>query len=265
MFIFFIIFISLNFFRQEIRDFSSYTIYNENWEILEGVKFSYNYSWIENKNRPIYIAHALGYSGEKFENSIFGYKLSKISGFDFFEVDLWLDSNNNLRCHHGPEQPPPISSGQCTFGNLLKLACLDKSFLILDIKTDFLLTTKEIEKFLHKDCSRFVIFQLYKSNDFFIFDEISKKFELPGPIYTYYMTRRNIDKVINVLSKTGVRAVAFPTSIEFNKSSYYKNISFFVHPVYNCTDFMKVDDYGFVGLFTKNKFFTSEVKKCHAE
>jgi hypothetical protein len=90
---------------------------------------------------PALVAHALG--SYAAPNALSGFRHSLAQGASLFEVDVYLDSQNILRCHHGPDIPKPIRSGECELGSLLKLVP-EHRFLILDIKTDFVRTADRV-------------------------------------------------------------------------------------------------------------------------
>src|SRR5690606_8064360 len=66
----------------------------ERW-VHEGPARDYDYAWLEQAKKPVWIAHRLGGSGEA-ENTFAAFHESRRKGFSFFEVDLWLDGDGVL-------------------------------------------------------------------------------------------------------------------------------------------------------------------------
>lgn len=247
--------------REHIKNILSYSLYYENWQLLKGQTVKYDYSWLDSTDNQIFIAHALGFSNNDMQNTYDAYRISRLNGFRYFEVDLWLDRTNTLRCHHGPGEPDPLTLNSCQFPELARRVCADRNYLILDIKTDFYITVEHIARKLESLDTSCIIFQLYHPEDFEIFDAIQRKYNLIGPIFTYYLSRRNVAQVINTVRNYGIKAVTIPNYVPIKRSDIAYNVRIFTHPVASCSDFYKAKKIGAVGFYITNDFFTKK-KYC---
>lgn len=257
--------LSIVFCKPMLRDVLSYTIYKEEWELIKGRKFNFDYSWMSSNNEKIRIAHALGFANADMRNSFEGYVKAKRAGFKFYEVDLWLDEQGIVRCHHGPDLPSIFKIGDCSFSTIQEKVCSDGNYLVLDIKTDFASTMRIIEPQLLLISKRCIIFQLYKPSDFLIFEIVAEKHNLLGPIYTYYLTRRNIKTVFDIVVSSGVKAITAPISA--NLSGLKERDKFFLlaHPIDDCESYHDASNLSLNGIYTTVDFLENKLPKCDVQ
>ena len=203
--------------------------------------------WLNlDKGRSRFIAHALG--NYKYPNTLKGARESVAAGVRLLEVDLYKDSQGILRCHHGPEKPNTYKTGDCSLIKLLK-ALPENTFLILDIKTEFVESAELIVKALKDKAlthlSKKLIFQLYKPSDVeWFYSMASKSPELikNKPIVTLYRTYATAPFVSRLLPSS-VGAIAYPIDkINVHLKSFEYNVlglryKTFVHPIRSCSQY----------------------------
>ena len=102
--------------------------------------------WIEDVKVHRLILHALG--DYEFPNTLAGAQKSFLTNVKLLEVDIYKDQYGNLRCHHGPELPPPLTADSCTLRRLLNIIPADR-YLVLDIKSSFVSTADSVIKLLN--------------------------------------------------------------------------------------------------------------------
>ncbi len=208
---------------------------------------------------PALVAHALG--SYAAPNSLSGFRHSLAQGSSLFEVDVYLDRQNILRCHHGPDIPKPIRSGECELGSLLKLVP-EHRFLILDIKTDFVRTADRVIGLLasplYMPYANRLIFQLYTPDDLHWFAKTARQNSLikNKAILTLYRTRLN-PVFANVFAPRFIGAVTFPAE-RLGMQNYLLAASrvslggirpTLVHPVKSCWEFEKARLYSIQGVY----------------
>lgn len=161
------------------------------WMPVGGVRLSGQ--WLNlDRGRSRLIAHAL--VNYEYPNTLKGARESVTAGARLLKVVVYKDSQGILRCHHGPKKPGTYKTGDCTLIKLLK-ALPDNTYIILDIKTDFVESAEPIVNPL-KDKAlthlpKKLIFQRYKPSDVkWFYSMASKSPELikNKPIVTLYRT-----------------------------------------------------------------------------
>ncbi len=229
-------------------------LFHEDWSSISLIKDQFDYSWLAENSTPTLIAHALGASDSKRQNTLPEMRESLSKGLRLMEVDLWLDHDKIIRCHHGPDLPRPLQDSDCTFEKALKFASENQSWLILDIKTDFSITSREIlQKISNEDSSR-IIFQLYKPNHIQLFKEWLKEKKLAGPIITVYMAKRSVSHIQRSLIGSGFKALTVPSyrlpAIDHNEGN---GIKIFTHPTIGCKYFLEQIAYGATGFYVSSE------------
>jgi hypothetical protein len=74
----------------------------EDWGNVPALRARQDYSWV---SPGMLAAHALGGAGSVEENTLSSMDKSLALGLKVLEIDVWLDRDGQLRCHHGPESP----------------------------------------------------------------------------------------------------------------------------------------------------------------
>jgi hypothetical protein len=243
-------YVDKNYLNETLKDFRAQLQSDEDWSSLpEAV--AYDYRWLEayDGDEFIRIAHALGGRGDA--NTFAAYEAATRKGYRLFEVDLWLDENKRIRCHHGPEKPNPLDAESCTLDRLLARLSPGE-YLVLDIKTDFFETsrviidglknTPEIEK---------IIFQLYLPDHIAQFSLWMETYPLAGPIVTAYSSSRSLNHVYKAVEKSGIKAMSFPIE-RLPAIKADRKIRLFAHPIANCDDIKKLSLEGVHGAYVKN-------------
>ena len=188
---------------------------------------------------------------------------SRRKGFFFFEVDLWLDENDVIRCHHGPDKPKPLEEGGCTFERLMNILG-DGEYVILDIKTDFLITSAAILRHLEDNPrSKQMIFQLYLPEHVREFSRWVEKYQLAGPMAISYRSSRSLNHINNGIAVAGLKAFSFsieqiPTLARDRKGE----VGRFVYPVLNCRQMRMAEQLARLGqlkgIYLKNSLLCEE-------
>jgi hypothetical protein len=185
----------------------------------------------------VLIAHALGDAGQVRQNTIAALERSASSGLRLLELDVWLDADGALRCHHGPDAPPPLQPGECTPLLAAQAALARQAWLVLDIKTDFAATTQAIgREFKGRPEAARLIFQLYRPGDIAHYAEWAAALNLPGPIITAYRARRSLGHIAGQAARLGVRAFTFPLYRGDALGPAPAGVSRLVHPVHDCPE-----------------------------
>jgi len=170
-----------------------------------------------------------------------------------------LDSANKLRCHHGPEPPRSYVSGDCTLSSLVQILPND-SYVILDIKTDFIATATivldEISNSHVRSYASKIVFQLYQPSHVRWFERAWRMY--PGliknqPIVTLYRTRSRAPFVAKVLPRY-VAALTFPIDrddlIGLESKIFGLNIKpYYVHPAKTCWEYYQSRLRGVHGVY----------------
>jgi glycerophosphoryl diester phosphodiesterase len=249
--------IDINVFGEKLKDLTGQYIFNENWNGSQTLQDEYDYRWIE-KEKYLFISHALGGSGSVEQNTIKAYEKGVKKGFYFFEIDIWLDEQGILICHHGPDRPRKFIQGDCSLGDILARDN-GRSWFILDIKTDFTKTALEVSKLLTQKKFKNVIFQLYKPEHIEIFNNISKINNLPGPIVTLYLTRRSVEHIIKNIKKTNIRIVTLPEyRLNASNKTDLSGLKILSHPTHTCYQYNYQISKGVTGFYVTNNLFENK-------
>lgn len=237
-------------FHEAAKDAIGRFVAHEDWSRVATLGPAQDYGWLLRRQGPLHIAHGLGeISGEA--NSLAALRRSAAAGFQFFEVDLWLDKDV-VHCFHGPGVPPTIDAGGCTLDSLMAALPRD-AWLILDIKTDFQSTGDRIVQSLRASgtASR-VIFQLYKPEQFAVFRRWQETLPLPGPIVTAYLARRSANTVAAAAAQAGARAFTLPLDRLDGFSRRPPGLAVLAHPFYDCAALRQAAADGVRGFYMEN-------------
>jgi hypothetical protein len=237
-------------FHEAFKDAIGRWTSGEDWARAVRLAKPQDYSWLDRSTATIPIAHALGEtSGEG--NTLPALRRSVVAGFNFFEVDLWLDGDV-VRCFHGPGPLPPLRPGDCTFESLLEALPAD-AWLVLDIKSDFVATgNRVVESLRRRGRAERMIFQLYQPQDLDTFSGWQAVLPLPGPIVTIYAARRSADHIAAEASRAGVRALTLPMSRLASFDRRPVALALFVHPVDDCAALAAARAQGVRGVYMEN-------------
>lgn len=224
-----------NLFGEALKDGLGRFVYKEDWGSVAQLPAHLDYSWLADASRPLLVAHALGEASGPGENSLAALHRSLQLGLRLLEVDIWLDEQNILRCHHGPAAPAPFVVAECSLPVALHAAFEQGAWLILDIKTDFKATGEQILKQLSTDPAVVrLVFQLYRPDDVDAFADWSLQLPLPGPIVTAYRARRSVQHLELHAARIGVRALTIPLERAPALKLLPPSLALLVHPIHNC-------------------------------
>lgn len=241
-------------FHERILDAYGRWVKEEDWGKAIPLARKPDYDWLKLAvGLPYFlVAHALGH--EPNPNTVEALTNSIKLGFQFVEVDLWLDQAGHLRCHHGPELPEPYKQGDCTFTTLLGYVERNGIWLILDIKSDFVTTgNRVLNELRNNEAARHVVFQLYLPEHFSVFNSWAALEPLPGPIATAYLSHRSLGHIVSNLERLGVRAFTFPLE-RYNAlpTQRPEGLTLFTHPVHDCEAVRKAMIGGIRGIYSNS-------------
>ena len=240
-------YIDKHYFSETLKDIKAQIQTDEDWDVL-GAYQIYNYAWRDNVNTQIKIAHGLGGSGAQ-QNTVRAFLSSRAQGVSFYEVDIWLDQNQQLRCHHGPEPPDAFRVGDCTLEKLVEMLIADE-YLVLDIKTSFRETFDVILKKVGNSTRLTqIIFQLYLPEHIQIFDNARAQHSLIGPIVSVYKSKRSLSHIYDAISAHGVKAFTFPYPRMVALNMGDESILHLTHPVQSCGDYKDALRHGIEGFY----------------
>lgn len=241
---------------QWLREIWGRLRWHEDWSGMVDVH-GLDYSWLPDE-RPVRIAHALGAAGEPLQNSLKAFDTSVKAGFKLMEVDLWLDPQRHLRCHHaevgGVEgmAAPAVSECDAT-GLFAALARTPDVWLVLDLKSGFAETgDTALQAARQANVDDRLIFQIYQPSDSQTFEVWRKTYPLPGPIVTTYRAHRPIWSVLPAVQAKGYRAVALPLDSVPMIPAGHGGARLLVHPVHDCGSLQRLQASGISGFYMLN-------------
>jgi hypothetical protein len=219
---------------ERLKDIYGAWTTEEDWSAVELEPLGpLDYGWLALEAGPMRIAHALGAAGSPKANTLDALSDSMAAGLRFFEVDLWLDREGVVQCHHGPAEPAATDDG-CTVDALARQR-LDGGYFVLDIKTDFDATgSKALAALAARGLVERVIVQLYRPADVAVFKRWSRQYRLPGPIVTTYETHRSLNHVARHAAAAGIQVVAAPLGRAHALGRRPWGMRLLVHPVHDC-------------------------------
>lgn len=205
----------------------------EDWSTVSPLRAGQDYRWLRGGGTPVRIAHALGESGTTTANTLAAARRAYAEGLRLLEVDL-VQEDGELRCQHdlGPQRD--LVKDGCSFDTLIAAVPRDVWF-VLDIKTDFAAVGKRIvDRAVETGDADRVVFQLYRPEDFVLFNRWQARAPLPGPILTTYLAHRRIDHVAAQASRIGVGAFTLPLDRLPALSVKPAGAAVLIHPVHSC-------------------------------
>lgn len=204
----------------------------EDWSSVAPLNTSQDYAWLKAGGPPVRIAHALGESGGPTANTLDAMRRSYRAGFRIFEVDLVLDQGQ-LRCQHDFESRTPPVPNDCTFESLLEALPAD-SVLVLDIKSDFEAAGRHVvERVKRSPAARRIVFQLYRPNDFRLFEEWQREAAFAGPVLTAYLSHRRVNYLAGQMSRLGGLALTLPVERVPALTVRPAGMALLLHPVHD--------------------------------
>lgn len=206
---------------------------DEDWSLAEPLRPAQDYAWLQAGGIPLRIAHALGESGSPAANTLGALRRSYQAGFRIFEVDLVLE-DGELRCKHDTGPQTAMVLDGCTFETLMAALPPD-AWVVLDIKTGFgAVGQRIVDRVKGTADARRVVFQLYRPEDFALFNRWQAQAALPGPILTAYLAHRCIDHVAGQAARIGIQAFTLPRDRLPALTARPAGATVLVHPVHNC-------------------------------
>lgn len=252
-----------NLLNESLKDGWGRWWHEEDWQEASELPRDLDYSWLRQAGQPVLIAHALGEAGKPGQNTLAAMRRSLASGLRLLEVDLWLDKQGLLRCHHGPDVPGPFQAGDCTLPSALGLAASNQAWLVLDIKTDFRITGEAIVKHIAGDPSAaWLVFQLYRPGDMKLFADWSSQAPLPGPIVTAYLARRSVRHVARHAARIGARVLTIPLPRAAALGAVATPLTLLVHPVHDCEAVKHAMALGAGGLYVGSALAPEARRGC---
>lgn len=235
--------------HEALKEARHYLVRGEDWR-LDPIPADLDYRWAEPKVRPLRVAHALGGAGTPAANTLAALDASIQAGNRLVEVDLWLDPDGRLRCHHGPEQPPPFSPGDCEFGQVLERVIAVGGHVILDIKSDFRTTGERAMAIIATDArATHVVVQMYEPGHVAQYTAWRSQLALAGPVITAYRSHRAIDRLMDASEALGVKMLVVPVNRLPAMSRRRPSVQVMVHPVPDCPTARNILAQGVDGLF----------------
>ena len=244
------------YFNSNIRNFYGHYIKKEYWN-LEDINFTENNILKYSKDNFINIAHSLGGRNTDKENSYEALDISLTRGFKFFEVDIFLDPDGNLNCSHDE----PKFKTLCNLEDLLRKVHAKKSYLIIDIKSDFYKTFNLIAKKAEsKDDPMWssLILQIYKPKELEHYSKSAahKRFFNP-PIISTYKSHRKISDTCKELTNTGIDTIAISTKKARFQNSACEEFNIIIHPVQSCAEIAEFKNIS--GIFTNTESSSCQI------
>jgi len=208
--------------------------FHEEWGSAPVLRAQQDYRWVA---PGMLVAHALGGSGSDEQNTLSTMDKSLALGLKVLEIDVWLDQQGQLRCHHGPEHPAALKTGECTWDKALQKANAADAWLVLDLKTDFRKTAQALlDRLPNTQAADHIIFQLYKPDHISLFAEWQKQYPLPGPIITSYIAKRSMQHVAQNAQRVGVQVLTLPLYRRAALKNDATGLHILVHPIHDCTE-----------------------------
>jgi hypothetical protein len=240
---------------QWLREIWGRLRWREDWSAAADVQ-NMDYGWLPDR-QSVRIAHALGAAGLPLQNSLQAFHASALVGFRLMEVDLWLDPQGHLRCHHagGPQDGVAATAvNECDATDLFSAVSRTPGvWLVLDLKSGFAETGRAALDAAHRvGVDGRLIFQLYQPEDSIVFAEWRRTFPLPGPIITTYRAHRPIWSVLPAVEALGYRAVALPLDSVPMIPRSHSGVRLLAHPVHDCNLLQGLQSTGISGFYMLN-------------
>ncbi|XHS80299.1 hypothetical protein ACFJGW_10065 [Burkholderiaceae bacterium UC74_6] len=253
----------IHWWSETLKDTWGRVRYGEDWGALQPLPSGLDYRWLDGSPKPILIAHALGESEQTSQNTIAALDRAVASGLKLLEIDVWLDTDGRLRCHHGPSKPLPWVPGECTLADALHAAAQHQAWLILDIKTDFPTAGAAIvQEFANDPAATQLIFQLYRPADVVLFSTWAKQLPLPGPIVTAYRARRSLEHIAGEAPRLGIHAFTMPLYRLAALNGAHPPMALLVHPVHDCDAVREAERFGMDGYYLSTQLLLELRSDC---
>jgi hypothetical protein len=259
--------IDLRFFHEELKDTLGRFTSHEDWQRATPLRKREDSRWLveaKKANHLINVAHALGGSGSSAGNTLPAFAVAKAEGYRLFEVDISLDEQSRLRCHHGPEEPPAFDeASSCTFDRLLPMVDKADGWVVADIKTDFYQTAeKMLQVAREQGLSHRLIFQLYHSDQLAWFEKVSAATTLATPIVTVYDSKRSANHIMKVASALGIQVLTIPTEKLDSLQFVDPKLTLLTHPIHSCSDWEAIrPDVRIDGIYSSTAV---DLRRCKA-
>ena len=207
---------------------------SEDWSRAEPLRATQDDRWRQAEDSGmVRIAHALGESGGETANTVPAMRRAYRAGFRLFEVDLW-QQGTALRCHHGPEPPPPLQPGDCRLDTLMAALPPD-AWVVLDLKTDFERAGEEVLELMRRTGQATqVIFQLYEPGHLTLFNRWQSQQPFPAPIVSIYRAHRSVNHVAAATARLRTSMLTLPLERLPALSNRPPGLALYVHPVHDC-------------------------------
>lgn len=216
------------------KDLISKLTSDEDWSHLPPLPVSADYGWLKQAGTRPLVAHALGEASLPGQNTLPAMERALASGLPLLELDLWLDQEGRLRCHHGPQAPSDWQPGDCDFSTVLQRAVAAGAYVIPDLKTDFVTTGNALIAQLHfNDYVRHVVFQLYRPEHMHVFRAWSQLHpHLRVPLSQATLPVVPLNHVAVNAVRAGIRAFTVPIYLRAAMPAMPDGVVVFVHPVH---------------------------------
>lgn len=252
-----------NLLDEHLKDTWGRLQYQEDWTDAPALPPTLDDTWLAQATRPVLVAHALGEASEPGQNTLAAMQRSIDRGIRLLEVDLWLDAQGLLRCHHGPDAPRPFSPGECTLPTAAQAALRTDTWLVLDIKTDFGAAGEALLRQMSgSPAASRLIFQLYRPKDVAMFKEWAHRLPLPSPIVTAYASHRSVGHLALHAQRLGVRALTLPLERIAALREPPRGMALLVHPVHDCDDVARAASTAAQGLYVRSSLVSSGSIRC---
>jgi hypothetical protein len=256
-------YIDVHVLHEVLRDAWGRLAWQESWATATPLPSSLDYSWLDRAPRPIRIAHALGAAGVSEQNTLVALESAISIGAQIVEVDLWLDVDGRLRCHHGPESPVPFTPGDCEFSVLLDRLSHTQAFVMLDIKTDFARAgAQAVAIAASRAVSERVVFQLYRPEDVAQFGAWATRERLAGPVITAYLSHRGLPYLAAQAKRLRIGALAVPYQRLPALDASSAGVPVLVHPVHDCAAWRSAVLAGATGLYVTLPLLGPDTGAC---
>lgn len=235
-------------FGERVRDALAHWRTSEDWSKAVVLRPGQDYAWLAVGGAPVRVAHGLGDSGASTGNTLAAARRAYAAGLRLLEVDL-VQEAGELRCQHDPGPQEGFVMDGCTFDTLSAVVPED-AWLVLDIKTDFAAVGERIvARAIATGQARRIVFQLYRPEDFELFNRWQTQAPLPGPILTAYLAHRRIDHVAAHAERTGVQALTLPLDRLTALTKKPAGAKVLVHPVRDCVAWLQAQARGADGVY----------------
>lgn len=223
------------FLNETLKDFSGKFYFKEIWRKYNDNDL--NYKWIRKFN---YVVHGIN-EIKKIDSC----KLDNTKEFSLYEINFF-NLNNKISLS---------STKYCSIDNILDLLKKKKNYIIVDIKDEFNLFSKEILEFAEKNnIIDKIIFQIYKPENLELYFQYLKKYyNLPGPIITTYKSRRSIGYLSKTAKENKIKVLTVNNKKLVNIDSKF-DIDFFIFPVNSCNLYNNLKNKNYItGMYINPK------------